>query len=41
MCFTQFGSGYLCLNVDKFRDTASLVSLLFLLLKFPFASSKL
>ena len=41
VCFTQFGSGSLCLNVDKFRDTASLVSLLSLLLKFPIAFSKL
>ena len=37
VCFTRFGSGSLCLNVDKFRDTASLVSPLSLLLKFPIA----
>ena len=41
VCFTQFGSGSLCLNVDKFRDTASLVSPLSLSLKFPIAFSKL
>ena len=41
LCFTQFGSGSLCLNVDKFRDTASLVSPLSLSLKFPIAFSKL
>ena len=41
VCFTQFGSGSLCLNVDKFRDTASLLSPLSLSLKFPIAFSKL
>ena len=41
VCFTQFGSGFLCLNVDKFRDTASLVSPSSLLLKFPIAFRKL
>ena len=41
VCFSQFGSGSLCLNVDKFRDTASLVSPLSLSLKFPIAFSKL
>ena len=41
VCFTQFGSSSLCLNFDKFRDMASLVSPLSLLLKFPIAFSKL
>ena len=40
VCFTQFASGSLCLNVVKFRDTALLVSLLSLLLQFSIAFSK-